>query len=155
MRIRSILMFQGSVVFLDYISQVYSEISPQKRKKELTRLDMAFMNASVMNTSFKIVPSTGHEDIIQLNYLSTILLSLLLLPVLKSKSPDGAPVRLSIITSMTSINAKFVNKNQVPLLPSFDDQSISIILMSIPHQNFWVRHLCGSSQATSQPMMLW
>ena len=97
MRIRSILMFQGSVVFLDYISQVYSEISPQKRKKELTRLDMAFMNASVMNTSFKIVPSTGHEDIIQLNYLSTILLSLLLLPVLKSKSPDGAPVRLSII----------------------------------------------------------
>lgn len=90
--------------------------------KELTRLDIAILNAGIGFGGFKIVPSTGHEETIQVNYLSTMLLAVLLLPILKQKSPAGSPGRLTISTAMLSIAAKFANKNEVPLLPSFDKE---------------------------------
>lgn len=90
--------------------------------KELSRLDIAILNAGIGFKTFNIVPATGHEEIVQVNYLSTMLLSMLLLPILKSKSPAGRPARLTISTAMLSINAKFANKNEVPLLPSFNNE---------------------------------
>lgn len=90
--------------------------------KELSRLDIAILNAGMGFGDFKIVPNTGHEETVQINYLSTMLLAILLLPILKSKSPAGSPGRLTMSTAMLSITAKFANKNEVPLLPSFDDQ---------------------------------
>ncbi|KEF57425.1 uncharacterized protein A1O9_05342 [Exophiala aquamarina CBS 119918] len=89
---------------------------------ELSRLDIAILNAGMGFGGFKIVPTTGHEETFQVNYLSTMLLTILLLPVLKRKTPAGSPGRLSISTAMLSIHAKFVNKTEVPLLPSFDDK---------------------------------
>ncbi|KAL1595974.1 hypothetical protein SLS60_009664, partial [Paraconiothyrium brasiliense] len=88
---------------------------------ELSRLDMAILNAGIGFHDFKIVPGTGHEETIQVNYLSTILLAVLLLPSLKTKSPTG-PGRLTISTAMLSMTAKFPNKHEDPLLPSFDDK---------------------------------
>ncbi|KAF7168373.1 hypothetical protein CNMCM5623_001456 [Aspergillus felis] len=93
-----------------------------RAEKELPRLDIAILNAGIIGSKFKIVPSTGHEEALQVNYLSTILLAILLLPVLKAKSASGQPGRLTIVTSMLSITAKFANKNANPLLPSFDDK---------------------------------
>lgn len=90
--------------------------------KELPRLDIAILNAGMGFKEFTIVPSTGHEETVQVNYLSTMLLATLLLPHLKSKSPMGTPGRLTISTAMLSITAKFSNKNERPLLPSFDDK---------------------------------
>ncbi|KAK4948642.1 hypothetical protein LTR10_012646 [Elasticomyces elasticus] len=90
--------------------------------KELSRLDVAILNAGLGFGDFKLVPSTGHEETVQVNYLSTMLLAILLLPVLKSKPPAGSPGRLTISTAMLSITAKFANKHEVPLLPSFDDK---------------------------------
>ncbi|KAJ4344881.1 uncharacterized protein N0V89_012626 [Didymosphaeria variabile] len=91
------------------------------RVGKLSRLDMAILNAGVGFHDFKIVPSTGHEETIQVNYLSTMLLAVLLLPSLKTKSPTG-PGRLTISTAMLSMTAKFPNKHEDPLLPSFDDK---------------------------------
>ena len=89
---------------------------------ELSRLDIAILNAGVAASKFKLVPSTGHEETMQINYLSTMLLTILLLPILKSKSPTGTPGRLTIVTSMLSMTSKFANKKEVPLLPSFDNK---------------------------------
>jgi NAD(P)-dependent dehydrogenase (short-subunit alcohol dehydrogenase family) len=89
---------------------------------ELSRLDIAILNAGMGFGGFEIVSATGHEETIQVNYLSTMLLAILLLPVLKSKSPPGSPGRLTMSTAMLSITAKFANKNENPLLPSFDDK---------------------------------
>lgn len=92
-------------------------------EKDLTRLDVVVLNAGIGFQPFKIVPETGHEQTVQVNYLSTILLGILLLPSLSTKSPAGTPGRLTISTAMLSVTAKFPNKNADPLLPSFNDES--------------------------------
>ena len=88
---------------------------------DLPRLDMVVLNAGINKPSFDTIRSTGHEETIQVNYLSTALLTILLLPILKSKSPPGTAGRLSIISSGLALAAKFPNRNEVPFLPSFDD----------------------------------
>ena len=88
---------------------------------ELSRLDMVVLNAGVRKLSFDSVRSTGHEETIQIDYLSTVLLIMLLLPILKSKSPPGTAGRLTIVNAALAPAAKFPNRNEVPLLPSFDD----------------------------------
>jgi NAD(P)-dependent dehydrogenase (short-subunit alcohol dehydrogenase family) len=92
-------------------------------EKDLTRLDIAILNAGLVKSKFEIVESTSHEETIQVNYLSTVLLSILLLPSLKTKSTPSEPGRLTIISSGTALFAKFPNRNQVPLLAFFDDKT--------------------------------
>jgi NAD(P)-dependent dehydrogenase (short-subunit alcohol dehydrogenase family) len=96
-------------------------------KTELPRLDIAVLNAGLGKTKFDVIPSTGHEEVIQVNYLSSMLLAILLLPILKTKtkSSPGLPGRLAIVNSGLSLNAKFPNRQQLPLLPSFDDPKIT------------------------------
>jgi NAD(P)-dependent dehydrogenase (short-subunit alcohol dehydrogenase family) len=90
-------------------------------KAKLPRLDIAILNAGLSNSTFRLA-STGHEETMQVNYLSTMLLSILLLPLLKIKSPAGTPGRLTIVTSMLSLTAKFAQKSEIPLLKAFDDE---------------------------------
>ncbi|CAI7650702.1 unnamed protein product [Penicillium pancosmium] len=88
---------------------------------KLSRLDIAILNAGISNSTFRLA-STGHEETMQVNFLSTMLLSILLLPPLKRKSPTGSPGRLTIVTSMLSLTAKFAQKDKIPLLEAFDDE---------------------------------
>lgn len=90
---------------------------------ELSRLDIVILNAGIQPQSFGKSKSTGHEVAIQVNYLSTWLLAILLLPELKVKPPSGTPGRLTIVGSGTSYNAKFKNRNKKPLLASFDEDT--------------------------------
>jgi NAD(P)-dependent dehydrogenase (short-subunit alcohol dehydrogenase family) len=96
-----------------------------RAESELSRLDIAILNAGLGKTKFDVVPSTSHEEVIQVNYLSTMLLAVLLLPVLKTKSPEGLPGRLTIVNSGLSLSAQFPNRQQSPLLSSFDDLKIT------------------------------
>lgn len=88
-----------------------------KRADKLPRLDIAILNAGLARMEFVLNPETGHEETIQVNYLSTMLLAILLLPILKTKSTAG---RLTIVNSGTSYRAMFPNRNEIPLLASFD-----------------------------------
>jgi NAD(P)-dependent dehydrogenase (short-subunit alcohol dehydrogenase family) len=92
-----------------------------ERCKTVPKLDMAILNAGVGSGSTShLNPSTGHEETFQVNYLSTALLSLLLLPILAARSPACAPGRLTIVGSGTALFANFENLNASPLIPSFD-----------------------------------
>ncbi|KAE8390896.1 hypothetical protein BDV23DRAFT_183017 [Aspergillus alliaceus] len=93
----------------------------RRAENHLPRLDIVILNAGLGNLNFSVVKSTGHEEIIQVNYLSTVLLCILLLPVLKSKSLDVIPGRLSIVSSGLALNAGFPHRKYSPLLPSYDD----------------------------------
>lgn len=90
---------------------------------KLPRLDIAILNAGISKSTFRLA-NTGHEETMQVNFLSTMLLSILLLPLLKSKSPAGSPGRLTIVTSMLSLTAEFAQKDKIPLLKAFDDETI-------------------------------
>lgn len=67
-------------------------------------------------------PFTGHEETIQVNYLSMALLSILLLPTLKVKSCATSPGRLTIVGSSQGYNSKFTERGSIPLLKEFDKE---------------------------------
>jgi NAD(P)-dependent dehydrogenase (short-subunit alcohol dehydrogenase family) len=91
---------------------------------ELSRVDYTLLNAGLMNLTYKQNESTGHEEIIQVNYLSTMFLTLLLLPILKAKHAAsggrGEPPHISIANAALTLAAKFPNRDADPLFPSFD-----------------------------------
>lgn len=71
---------------------------------------------------FAIVEDTEHEESLQVNYVSTTLLSILLLPILKAKGPlSGEPAHLTIVSAALALAASFSNKTANPLIASFDD----------------------------------
>jgi NAD(P)-dependent dehydrogenase (short-subunit alcohol dehydrogenase family) len=105
---------------LDMSSYDSIQAFARRAESELTRLDITILNAGVEKATFDANPNTGHEEVIQINYLSTMLLSVLLLPILKSKS-QGSPSRLSIVNAALSLLAKFPNRTDSPFLAFFDN----------------------------------
>ncbi|KPM35976.1 hypothetical protein AK830_g10601 [Neonectria ditissima] len=97
----------------------------QRCATELARIDIAVLNAGVAEADFCLAASTGHEKTMQVNYLSTVLLVILLLPVLKAKASAGASARITVVNSMMSTFTKFANRDQRPLLGSFDDTKVT------------------------------
>lgn len=88
------------------------------------RIDMALLNAGIQMGSFEANAATGHETDVQVNYLSTVLLSTLLLPILKKNRGPGpnAPLPvLSIVASDTAYFAKIKNPHAPSVLAAFDD----------------------------------
>ncbi|KAI1771130.1 NAD(P)-binding protein [Hypoxylon cercidicola] len=87
------------------------------------RVDITILNAGVMSLDYNVVKSTGHEETVQVNYLSTTLLAVLLLPILKARRPpgDSDPARLTIASAALTLAAKFPHGDADPLLPAFDD----------------------------------
>ncbi|KAF2095837.1 NAD(P)-binding protein [Rhizodiscina lignyota] len=86
------------------------------------RVDIVILNAGVIGLKYNTVKSTGHEETVQINYLSTVLLAILLLPILKGKRPAGGdPAHLTIVSAALTLAARFPNRDRNPLLPSFDD----------------------------------
>jgi NAD(P)-dependent dehydrogenase (short-subunit alcohol dehydrogenase family) len=98
----------------------------QKCQEDLTRIDFVILNAGLSPMTFSTSPSTGHEKTIQVNHISTVLLSILLLPVLKNKSMRrDRPARLTIVNSVTAHLCKIPNKDKRPFLSSFDNTAIT------------------------------
>jgi NAD(P)-dependent dehydrogenase (short-subunit alcohol dehydrogenase family) len=94
-------------------------------KTLLVHIDAIILNSGLMPHTFSTV-ATGHEECIQVNYLSTMLLVLLMIPVLKSKTPpSGKTPHITVVSSVTAAMCKFPNRKANPLLPSFDDTKIT------------------------------
>ncbi|KAI1776429.1 retinol dehydrogenase 12 [Hypoxylon cercidicola] len=96
--------------------------------ESLERLDIAVLNDGVSKQFFDLSPSTGHEETIQVNVLSTALLTILLLPVLKAKNPPEQPGRLVVVSSDVASWAKFKGDNSTSLLAALDKwENFSIV----------------------------
>ncbi|KFY72555.1 hypothetical protein V499_07303 [Pseudogymnoascus sp. VKM F-103] len=96
-----------------------------KCNTELSRIDYTILNSGLAPANFSTTQSTGHETTIQVNHTSTILLTILLLPILKAKSTRDNPARLTVVNSLTAHLCNFSNQHQRPLLPSFDNTTIT------------------------------
>jgi NAD(P)-dependent dehydrogenase (short-subunit alcohol dehydrogenase family) len=95
----------------------------RRAESELRRLDIVILNAGVQAADFTTIAETGHEKLIQVNYLSTMLLAILLLPVLKDRSVKGRPGRLTVVSSGTARGAVLSGPEGAPILASLDDTS--------------------------------
>lgn len=89
------------------------------RCESLNRIDIAILNAGLIKTSYTVVRATGNEVTLQVNYLSTALLTILLLPILKAKKIAGASRR----PVLTLVGSDLMYENEVelqsPVLPQF------------------------------------
>ena len=71
-----------------------------KRTQTLPQLDIAMLNAGVFKTEWTTSPSSGIESSLQVNHLSTALLSVLILPLLRKTAKNlGQPSRLTFTSS--------------------------------------------------------
>ncbi|KAJ4292786.1 hypothetical protein N0V90_009449 [Kalmusia sp. IMI 367209] len=110
--------FKIEVWELDMLSYQSVQAFAQ-RCGSLSRVDAAILNAGVGKIES---PSTGHEETMQVNYLSTALLSILLLPILKPKNPSSPPGRLTIVGSSKGYSAAFTERKSKPLIKEFDKE---------------------------------
>ncbi|KAL4973594.1 hypothetical protein BDW66DRAFT_153636 [Aspergillus desertorum] len=107
----------------------------ERLKSSGGRVDFAILNAGVASFEYGRNASTGHEASIQVNWLSTALLTLLLTPVLDQQyqheqefEQDRSPRRpvISIVSSETAAWAKFkeaqiATRQRISLLDALDD----------------------------------
>jgi NAD(P)-dependent dehydrogenase (short-subunit alcohol dehydrogenase family) len=94
------------------------------RCEELPRLDVAIMNAGMATSEGKVSPD-GWERLLQVNVLSTALLSCLLLPQLVKSAkayPETQP-HLVVVSSDTHIQAKLAERNQSNILESLNTEA--------------------------------
>ncbi|CAH0043536.1 unnamed protein product [Clonostachys solani] len=102
-----------------------------ERAKSLeARPDVILLNAGVLCAKPTINKSTGYDEDVQTNFLSTVLLLTLLLPIIKDKpsaanvTPSPVP-RISIVSSIMAHWAKFADRDSDPLLAAFGGESAS------------------------------
>lgn len=93
-----------------------------ERCASLSRIDVAILNAGAIMPGYKTAKATGHELTLQINYLSTALLALLLIPILKSKrSSDAAkPPVLTLVGSDSAYGGSL--NMEGPVLAQMDDE---------------------------------
>lgn len=92
----------------------------------LPRLDVVILNAGLGASKYALVPGTGHETAIQVNYLSTVLLTVLLLPILKkqeSTKAGGKPPTITVVSSDVVYTTPIEQTAGTPLLKQFDNPS--------------------------------
>ncbi|KAK4120925.1 NAD(P)-binding protein [Parathielavia appendiculata] len=87
------------------------------------RLDIAVLNAGMVAAEFTRNRKTAHCEVVQVNYLSTFLLAMLLMPVMRDREGKN-PGRLSIVNSGGVYAAKLPNRHKRPFLASFDDLAV-------------------------------
>ena len=101
----------------------YESINQFSRKcATLPRLDFVILNAGLFKPVLEINQATGHDEVVQVNYISTVLLAIQLIPVLDKKNGSGSkPGTLSIVSSETAEWAAFKEQKEDPIFPAFNN----------------------------------
>lgn len=90
-----------------------------ERTKTLDSIDIVILNAGILPAKQVHAAETGHDEGIQVNYLSTVLLLVLLLAVIKEK-PTSQPTRFTLVNSDGAAWTKFGGQDEDALLPALD-----------------------------------
>lgn len=86
-------------------------------------LDIAMLNAGAFKFQWTTSPSSGIETSMQVNHLSTALLSLLLLPILRKTSLSlGHPTRLTFTSSEVHMWTPFKEQKAEKILVRLNDK---------------------------------
>lgn len=91
-----------------------------KQTASLERIDIVVQNAAIAPLYREFNKQTKHDEIIQVNYLSNALLTILLLDVLKSRPKPPRTPRITVVSSDVAAWTSFKERAEDPLLPSFD-----------------------------------
>ncbi|KAI9148973.1 Short chain dehydrogenase virG [Paramyrothecium foliicola] len=120
------------------LSEYDSILEFVERTNTLDRLDIFVHNAGIVNKNFELNPKTGHEQMLQTNYLSSALLIMLMLPILKEKKSSDKPGRLALVSSETAAWATFQERAPEPILANFDREDLFE-----SNDRYWTSKLLG------------
>lgn len=129
-----------------------SILSFSERVKTLDRVDIAILNAGVKQMKWTTTPY-GHETNVQVNHTGTALLSILLLPILKSTAKQtGSPSRLTFTSSEGHFWTPFKEKASPNILERVDQkdsfvEGIERYYTSKLFNVFWYRELASRVDA--------
>ncbi|KAK2595855.1 hypothetical protein N8I77_013647 [Diaporthe amygdali] len=105
------------------LSSYESVMAFAQRARSLNRLDIVNLNAGIGPAKRVFNANTGHDEVIQVNYLSTALLAILLLPVAEEKrSNQPRPSRITLTLSEVASWTKFTEQTETSLLKSLDSK---------------------------------
>jgi retinol dehydrogenase-12 len=149
---------------LDYES-FQSVIAFAERAKTLDRLDIVLLNAGIKPLEFRLSAS-GHESTLQVNHLSTALLSALLLPRLKqSYRTTGVASRLTVVSSESHFFVPFKERSATNILARMDAPDTFEVPwrynLSKLLEVFWIRELASRTKSvevvvnTVNPGLCW
>ncbi|KAF9767209.1 hypothetical protein IL306_000257 [Fusarium sp. DS 682] len=93
-----------------------------KRCETLPRIDFVILNAGMGDTAFHVNETTGHEQTMQVNFLSSMYLSVLFLPILRTKAPDSMPGRLMIVNSGTAMHCGLPEAKADHIISALDQE---------------------------------
>ncbi|KAI1037714.1 hypothetical protein LB503_009620 [Fusarium chuoi] len=94
-----------------------------KRCETLPRIDLVILNAGMGDITFHLNKATGHQEIVQINFISTMYLSVLLLPILKSRAPTPKPGRLTIVSSGTAMHCELPEAKADHIISALDSEA--------------------------------
>ncbi|KAF5592393.1 WW domain-containing protein [Fusarium pseudocircinatum] len=94
-----------------------------KRCETLSRIDFVILNAGMGDITFHRNKATGHEETLQVNFLSTMYLSVLLLPLLKRRAPTPKPGRLTIVSSGTAMHCELPEAKADHIISALDSEA--------------------------------
>lgn len=106
-----------------------SVIAFANRARNLTRLDFVNLNVGIAPTTRSFNKHTGHDEVVQVNYLSTALLALLLLPIVKEKrASQPRPSRITFTSSEAACWSEFKEKDVKgqTLLATLDKKDVKV-----------------------------
>jgi retinol dehydrogenase-12 len=149
---------------LDYES-FQSVIAFAEKAKKLDRLNIVLLNAGIKPLEFRLSAS-GHESTLQVNHLSTALLSALLLPTLKqSYRNTGAASRLTVVSSESHFFVPFKERSATNILARIDAPDAFEVPwrynLSKLLEVFWIRELASRTKSievvinTVNPGLCW
>lgn len=118
-----------------------SVVAFAERARSLDRLDIVNLNAGIAPAKRVFNAKTGHDEVIQVNYLSTALLAILLLPVVKEKRPNQPrPSRITLTLSEVASWTNFNDQNVAGcLLKALDSEEGKVDMLD----RMWVSKLLG------------
>lgn len=123
------------------LSSYESVMAFAQRTRSLDLLDIVNLNAGIAPAERVFNPSTSHDEVIQVNYLSTALLAILLLPVAREKrSHQPRPTRITFTSSEVASWTSF-NKQNEPgsLIEALDSSEGNVEMLD----RMWVSKLLG------------
>ncbi|KAM7188984.1 NAD(P)-binding protein-8 [Rhypophila sp. PSN 637] len=119
----------------------------KRAEAELPSVDIVILNAGIFREKMHINPSTGHEEDVQTNYLSNMLLLLLFLRVFSKRSPavaEAARPKITVVSSDTAAWAKFKERSQSP------PNSVLDALDKLPLEKWDMMERYGTSKLLGQ-----
>ncbi|PYH88399.1 NAD(P)-binding protein [Aspergillus ellipticus CBS 707.79] len=102
-----------------------------ERCASLPHLHLVVLNAGIAPATRVFNAQTGHDQIVQVNYLSTALLAILLVPVLQAKrDSQGGVSRMTIVSSEVAAWTDFRERHRPPpLLKALDDNDAKVDML--------------------------